>query len=91
MIGMRRTLMLDDDLDAAVKDECRQSGISFNAVVNRALREGLLVQTSRCDAPVFKITPLRSGLREGISLDSISALEAVDEEEAFKLLASRTI
>ncbi len=81
---MRHTLTLDDDLDARIAEACKESGKSFKYVVNALLRQGLAQRESAVAAPAFKIQPRAIGLRPGLSLVSISELEALMEERAYE-------
>ena len=70
----RTTLTLDDDVAARLQREARRSGRAFRAVVNEALRVGLEASLERA-TDQFRVEPWSSGgLRDGLSLDSISQL-----------------
>lgn len=77
---MRTTLSLDDDIAAKLATASRKSGKSFKAVVNDALRRGLLgAQTAHKPKP-FVVEPQKMGaLKPGLSLDKISSL--IDEAD----------
>lgn len=79
---MRRTLTLDSDVDAALLQAVRESGRSYKEVVNKTLRNGLLLKENLKGAPRFRVDPIPMGLKPGIDLRSISSLEARLEEEA---------
>jgi hypothetical protein len=78
---MRRTLTIEDDVDAALEQAMRESGRPFKEIVNEALRSGLLVKEVSRSAPPLRIRPLSMGLKSGLSLQSVSALEAILEED----------
>jgi hypothetical protein len=78
---MRRTLTLDEDVDLALMGAARETGKTFKEVVNKALRDGLAARERRSTAPELKIKPLSMGLREGLSLTSVSHLESLLEED----------
>ncbi len=70
---MRTTLTLDPDVAAKLKTQVRKTGKPFKAVVNEALRLGLV---TRREAPVghFEVQARPMGLRPGLSLDNIEEL-----------------
>ena len=80
---MRHTLTLEPDVDAALAATCRATGKPLKEVVNSLLRKGLALQESLKRVPPFVVEPVSmGGLRPGISLDSISALESLIEEDS---------
>jgi hypothetical protein len=79
---MRHTVTLEPDVDAAIAEACRVSGKPFKEVVNSILRQGLAQRSAAQAAPSLILNPLKMGLRPGISLVSISGIEALIEEEA---------
>ena len=82
---MRHTLTLEPDVDAALAAACRSTGKPLKEVVNTLLRNGLAVQESLRMAPPLVIEPLSmGGLRAGVSLDSVSALESLIEEDLLR-------
>ena len=74
---MHRSLTLDADVDAALIRACRETGKSFEEVLNDALRTGLLAQRRAQKSAELQITPLKMGLKEGLSLRSVSSLEGL--------------
>lgn len=72
---MRTTVRLDDDLLSDVKQYAAEEGMTFTAVIHRALRE-LLARSRRL--PEEERTPLPSfgggGLAPGVDLDDGAAL-----------------
>ena len=70
---VRTTLTLDDDIAQKLADEARRTHRSFKAVVNEALRLGLLQQRSPSRQP-FRVRARRLGLREGIDPSDIEGL-----------------
>jgi hypothetical protein len=80
-LAVRRTLTLDDDVDADVVQIARRSGRSFGEVVNSLLRRGLLAQDSKATAAELQLKTLPLGLRPGLSLTSISQLEAMQDQD----------
>jgi Ribbon-helix-helix protein, copG family len=72
---VRTTVTLDDDVVAKLKAEVRKSGASFKEVVNKAIRNGLLVSTkTAADARPVKFNNRPLGLRPGLNYDSFSEL-----------------
>ena len=72
---MRTTVRLDDDLLSDVKQYAAEEGMTFTAIIHRALRE-LLARRSRLAQQ--ERTPLPSfsgrGLQPGVDLDDTAAL-----------------
>jgi plasmid stability protein len=71
---VRTTLSLDDDVAAKLDAEVRRSGRSFKAVVNDALRAGLLRRGEKTSSPPFVVRAKALGLRPGLSYDNIEEL-----------------
>ncbi len=78
---MRHTLTLEPDVDAALAEVCRSTGKPFKEIVNTTLRNGLALRHKLQSAPPLRIQPIPMGLRPGLSLQSISELEALLEED----------
>ena len=77
---MRTTLTLDDDVIARLRQTARESGQtaresgqSFKQVVNDTLRLGFQARLTAAPPP-YVVKARRTGLRPGISFDSISSL-----------------
>ena len=82
---MRHTLTLEPDVDAAVAEACKSSGKPMKEVINTLLRHALASAESLKTAPPMVIRPISmGGLRPGVSIDSISALESLIEEDLYK-------
>ena len=84
---MRTTLTLDDDVAALLREAERNSGQSFKAIVNEAIRRGLAGTqgTAIPEAlPTYAI-----GFRAGIDTTKALALAADIEDET--LLARRVL
>ena len=78
---MRTTLAIDDDLAGLLKRRARESGVSFKAEVNRAIRAGLgeaAAKARRAAAP--KTVAHSFGLHSHVDLDKLGQL--ADELEA---------
>lgn len=71
---MRTTLTLDDDVAAKIDAEVRRTGTSFKAVVNHALRTGLLQRTKLQERTAFKVRSTPLGLRPGLSYENVEEL-----------------
>ncbi|MGC8484120.1 MAG: hypothetical protein ACP5O6_00590 [Candidatus Baltobacteraceae bacterium] len=70
---MRTTLTLDDDVAQKLADEARRTRRSFKAVVNEALRIGLLRHHS-APRKSFRVHARPLGLRDGMDLSDIESL-----------------
>jgi hypothetical protein len=70
-VPKRTTLTLDDDVAAGLARTVRSSGRPFRTVVNEAIRAGLS-RPGVVEPFVVKAYPM--GLREDLSLDSVSEL-----------------
>lgn len=79
---MRTTILLDDRLGQAAR--ARRGGVSFSALVSRALEAHVAVQPHKAEAPPFRLVTVGGGgPRPGIDLDRTSALLTADDEAAF--------
>lgn len=82
---VRTTILIDDRLGKAARNQARQEGISFSAVVARALESQLVFQTSKSEAPPFRLVTVGGGgPLPGVSLDRTSELLTADDEAAFE-------
>jgi hypothetical protein len=80
---MRSTLTIDDDIAAILERERKRKGLSFKAIVNQALRRGLM-QESLMPPPKRVVTrPHAYGFRQGLDLDKLNQLVDELEAEAF--------
>lgn len=82
---MRTTLTVDDDLAFQLKTDARRRGESFKAIVNDALRRGLL-QAGKPQSPLprFAVQPKACGFRSGIDLRKLNQLVDGLEAEDFQ-------
>jgi predicted transcriptional regulator len=72
---VRTTLTLDDDVAAKLQSQARRSGRTFRAVVNEALRRGLMAASPRVDRPPFVVKARDLGaVRPGLKLDNVGEL-----------------
>lgn len=85
---MRTTLTIDDRLAKALKRRALETGQSFKAVVNEALRAGLERGDALPRPKAFRVEPMSLGQpRSDINLDKALALagELEDAELARKM------
>ena len=81
---MRTTLTIDDDLAGLLKQHAQESGVSFKAVVNRAIRAGLGANAAKARrAAVPKTVAHSFGFRAGVDLDKLGQLADELETEAY--------
>ena len=66
-------MTLEDDVMAEIQREVRRSGRSVKAVVNDAIRAGIVSDAQRLREP-FRVNAVDMGLRPGIDLDDIEGL-----------------
>ena len=72
---MRTTITLDDDVAAKLASLARRSGRPFRAVVNEALRRGLVQVSAKTPREPFRVKVRDLGqLRPGLSFDNIGEL-----------------
>ena len=77
---MRTTLTIDDDVATAVIALARNSGKTFEAVVNETLRDGLMTGEERAPARhAFEVASTPRGFLPGI--DPLKLNRLVDELE----------
>lgn len=75
-MSTRTTLTLDDDVAHGLNREARRTGRPFRAIVNDAIRRGLLTPVAD---PPFALDAMDMALRPGLDLDDIEGvLEALD-------------
>ena len=76
-------MTLDEDVAAQLKAEVRKTGKPFKAIVNDALRNGLVRPRPGRKLPPFRVKARPMGLRPGLNYDCISALlEYLDDPSA---------
>jgi hypothetical protein len=84
---MRTTITLDPDVEALVRKEMRERGLSFKQAVNEAIRAGL---APRSDLPAVGTRTFRMGFNPVIPLDKALRLAAeLEDEELSRKLAAR--
>ena len=89
MPQMRTTVTLDDDLAARLKESARERDVPFKAVLNEAIRAGLVGSTAQ--PKPYRMKPRSLRARPGIDLTKALALaaELEDAEIARKLEQGR--
>ena len=81
---MRTTIIVDDRLGEVALGRARQEGMSFSALVTRALEEHLTRQPPQAEAPPFRLVTVGGGgPRPGLDLDRTSELLAAEDERAY--------
>ena len=82
---MRSTLTLDDDIAASLKTLARDTGRSFQAVVNDVIRHGLLTGEKPLAEPEpFHVASAARGFLPGI--DPLKLNQLVDELEVDRFI-----
>lgn len=83
LILVRTTIILDDELGHRLRREAERRGQSFSAFLAEAGRAALGRRPAP-KVPDFElIVEDGEGVRPGVDLDSIAALQAADDERAF--------
>ena len=75
---MRTTLTLDDDLNQKLQELAARKRMSFKAVVNNTIREGLRAQSSP-GRPTERITLPTVTLNYRTGIDEVKLKEHLDE------------
>jgi hypothetical protein len=83
-MSIRTTVTLDDDVVERLKEESRSRGVPFRALLNEAVRSGLLAMKSRVSSRPFKIKPINLGASQGLNYDGLGALLGVAEGENWR-------
>jgi hypothetical protein len=73
-MSIRTTVTLDRDVYDRARDFSKARGISFREALNELVRQGLVADSAPLPRKPFKITPVRLGLRPGLSYDDAEAL-----------------
>jgi hypothetical protein len=76
-VAKRTTLTLEDDVLEGLQEEVRRTAKPFKAVVNEAIRAGLVSGAHR-KVPAFRVVAADLRLREGVDLDDVEGLERVE-------------
>lgn len=81
---MRTTLTLDDDVAAQVERAMRESGKSFKATVNEALRQGLARRGESLAVEPFEVRARELGRVPGLDYSNVGELLEVAEGPAHR-------
>jgi Ribbon-helix-helix protein, copG family len=79
---VRTTVTLDEDVAAKLKQTARERGVSFKAVLNQAVRDGL--REASAPRRRFRVQAYPMGVRPGVNLDR--ALTLAGELEDAEIL-----
>ncbi len=72
--NMQTTLTLDDEIADRLRQRCRETGKSLEAITNEVLRLGLNSDTTLRPQEPFRVDARPLGLHPGIQLDNIGEL-----------------
>lgn len=79
---MRTTLTLEADVERALKEEVRRSGLPLKRIVNDTLRAGLAARKAPAGRR-YRLTPVSlGGVAPGIDLDKALRLAEALEDDA---------
>jgi hypothetical protein len=79
---MRTTLTLEADVERALKEEARRSGLPLKRIVNDTLRAGLAARKAPAGRR-YRLTPVSlGGVAPGIDLDKALRLAEALEDDA---------
>lgn len=83
---MRTTFTLDDDVEKKLQEQIRQTGKSFNVVVNETLRLGLAASCQMSETPLkpFRVKARPLGVKPGLSYEETANLLEQAERPAFR-------
>ena len=83
--SMRTTVTIADDLHQALRQEARDRGLPFKAVVNEVLRRGLAAgEKPPAKRPPFRVEAAHLGFAPGV--DPLKLNQLVDELEVDRFL-----
>ena len=80
---MRTTVTVDPDVELLLKQAMQQTGQSFKATLNRAIRRGLADVVVEKDEKPFVVEAKNMGVRSGIDIANVHDLETEWEVEAY--------
>ena len=86
---MRTTVTIDDDAERLLRQAMRQTGESFKATLNRAIRRGLVDTVPVADEKPFVVESQPMGLRPGIDPTKLQDLADEMEVAGFLKLSRR--
>lgn len=76
---MRTTVTIDPDVENLLRHAMQQTGESFKATLNRAIRAGLAGMATPTDEPAFTVPARSMGVRAGV--DPVRLNQASDDLE----------
>lgn len=86
---MRTTVTLDSDVEALLRRVMKKRRLSFKAVLNQAIRDGLAGPVQRAPRPYVQKT-YRMGFRPEVALDqALSMAAALEDEEIIRKMSLR--
>lgn len=80
---MRTTLTLDDDVSALLRQALKRRGTTLKAVVNDALRRGLVV-SNQIQRTRYRTEPVNLGRAKIGNLDNIGEVLAIADGDAHR-------
>jgi plasmid stability protein len=82
---MRTTITLDDGLAADLKRRARTEGKSVSAIIAEALRAQLGKRATPPKTPPFRLVTVKGGgLRPGVDVAKLRALDEIEDLERWK-------
>ena len=82
---MRTTITLDHGLAADLRRLARQEGKSLSAVITEALRAQLAKRQASSKPKAFRLVTVKGGgLRPGVDVRKLSALDEMEDAESWK-------
>ena len=91
MCFMRTTLTLDTDVVHLLGEAMHRAQKPFKQVVNDAIRRGLLPQMNRPTKRPYRVKPYSGGLRDGLDLGHLNALNDELQVAEYALKAERKV
>jgi hypothetical protein len=86
---MRTTVTIDPDVERLLEDAMRQTGQSFKATLNQAVRKGLANTISDGDEKPFVVEAQDMGLCPGVDVANIHDLETDLDVDAYFVVTRR--
>ena len=86
---MRTTVTVDPDVEQLLRVAMLQTGQSFKATLNQAIRKGLSGVVVNAAQPPFKVKPKAMGIRPGVDPVRLQELDDELEIDAFLELTHR--
>ncbi len=88
---MRTTVTVDPDVEQLLRQAMQQTGKSFKATLNQAIRKGLAGTPLTVPEAPFEVSPQSMGLRAGIDPVELQQLGDELEVDAFLDLTRRLL